>query len=144
MWWPFFALAQGGFLSVGGVFIKGGSRTLSMKLAKIVMKAGGAVLLGREAVGVDADAQGRAAFVRHVDPKAPEAVERVGAKVVLANCAPDVLAGLLGTPQRGALERAYGGARGFDVAVLGAFRRQRAAGEVRSRPLRIDGAARNG
>jgi phytoene dehydrogenase-like protein len=109
LWWVFFAMAQGGYLSVGGVFIKGGSRTLSMKLAKVVMKAGGAVLLGREAVGVDADAAGRAAFVRHVDPKAPEAVERVGAKVVLANCAPDVLAGLLVTPLRGAIERAYGG-----------------------------------
>ena len=29
MWWPFFALAQGGFLSVGGVFIKGGSARLA-------------------------------------------------------------------------------------------------------------------
>ncbi|MFI5015034.1 MAG: phytoene desaturase family protein [Hyphomicrobiales bacterium] len=109
MWWPFFALAQGGFLSVGGVFIKGGSRTLSLKLAKVVMKAGGSVLLGREAVGIDADAAGRAAFVRHADPKAPAAVERVGAKTVFANCAPDVLAGLLGAPLRGAIERAYGG-----------------------------------
>ncbi len=108
MWWPFFALAQGGFLSVGGVYIKGGSRTLSMKLAKVVMKAGGSVLLGREAVGVNADARGHPAFVRYVDPKAPQAVERVGAKIVLANCAPDVLAGLLGMPLRGTVERAYG------------------------------------
>ena len=74
-----------------------------MKLAKIVMKATGSVLLGREAVGIDVDASGRPAYVRYVDPKAPEAVERVGAKVVLANCAPDVLAGLLSRPQRGAL-----------------------------------------
>jgi phytoene dehydrogenase-like protein len=108
LWWVFFAMAQGGYLDVGGVYIKGGSRVLSMKLAKIVMKAGGAVLLGREAVGIDADAAGRAAFVRHVDPKAPEAVERVGSKVVLANCAPGVVAGLLETPLRGAIERAYG------------------------------------
>ena len=57
MWWPFFALAQGAFLNVGGVFIKGGSRMLSMKLAKVVTKAGGSVLLGREAVGIDIDAQ---------------------------------------------------------------------------------------
>ena len=109
MWWPFFALAQGAFLSVGGVFIKGGSRTLSVKLAKVVMKATGSVLLGREAVGIDVGASGRPAYVRYVDPKAPEVVERVGAKVVLANCAPDVLAGLLSRPQRGALERAYSG-----------------------------------
>jgi phytoene dehydrogenase-like protein len=81
---------------------------LSMKLAKVVMKAGDSVLLGREAVGVDTDAKGRPAFVRYVDPKAPEAVERVAAKIVLANCAPDVLAGLLGMPLRGSVERAYG------------------------------------
>jgi len=62
MWWPFFALAQGAFLSVGGVFIKGGSRTLSVKLAKVVMKATGSVLLGREAVGIDVDASGRPAY----------------------------------------------------------------------------------
>lgn len=107
MWWPFFALAQGAFLSVGGVFIKGGSRTLSMKLAKIVIKSGGSVLLGREAIGVDTDARGRPAFVRYVDPQVPAAVERVGAKVVLANCAPDVLADLFGMPLRGSIERAY-------------------------------------
>jgi len=100
MWWPFFALAQGAFLRAGGVFIKGGSRTLSMKLARIVMKAGGSVLLGREAVGIDTDATGRPAFVRYLDPKAPEAVERAGAKVVLANCA-----GRFGRPARHAAAR---------------------------------------
>ena len=104
----FFALAQGGFLRAGGVFIKGGSRTLSMKLAKVVMKARGSVLLGREAIGVDTDARGRAAFVRYIDPKMPGAVERVGAKVLFANCSPNLLAGLLGTPSRGHVERAYG------------------------------------
>ena len=107
IWWPFFALAQGGFLGFGGVFIKGGSRTLSLKLAKVVLKAGGSVLLGREAVGVDTDAKGRPAFVRYINPNAPEAVERATAKVVLANCAPDVLAGLLSMPLRGTFERAY-------------------------------------
>ena len=107
MWWTLFALAQGGFLSVGGVFIKGGSRTLSMKLARVVMKAGGRVLLGREAIGVDIDARGRPGFVRYLDPKARETIERVAANVVLANCAPDVLAGLLGTPLGGPIERAY-------------------------------------
>lgn len=72
MWWPFFALAQGAFLSVGGVFIKGGSRTLSMKLAKIVIKSGGSVLLGREAIGVDTDARGRPAFVRYSIRRCPQ------------------------------------------------------------------------
>ena len=117
MWWPFFALAQGGFLSAGGVFIKGGSRTLSMKLAKVVMKAGGTVLLGREAIGVDTDARGRAALVRYIDPKVPGAVERVGTKVLFANCSPNVLAGLLGTRSRGDVERAYG-ARALSTSLF--------------------------
>ena len=39
--WPFFAVAQAGFFKSGGVFVKGGSRVLSMKLAKVVSKAGG-------------------------------------------------------------------------------------------------------
>ncbi len=117
MWWPFFALAQGGFLSAGGVFIKGGSRTLSMKLARIVMKAGGSVILGREAVGVDTSASGRPAFVRYVDPKAPEVVERASAKVVLANCAPNVLASLLDMPLRATVERAYN-ARGLSTSLF--------------------------
>jgi all-trans-retinol 13,14-reductase len=46
--WPYFVLAQGGYLKAGGTFIKGGSCVLSMKLAKAVMQQGGTVLLGRE------------------------------------------------------------------------------------------------
>ncbi|MGO4870015.1 MAG: phytoene desaturase family protein [Roseiarcus sp.] len=107
--WPFFAMAQGGFLKSGGVFVKGGSRALSMKLARVVMKAGGSVLLGREAVGVDLDAHGRPAFVRHADPKNRVAEERVGAAQVFANCAPTTLASMLPQSARGELERAYGG-----------------------------------
>ncbi len=34
--WPFFAMAQAGFLKAGGRFIKGGSRVLTMKLARAV------------------------------------------------------------------------------------------------------------
>ena len=65
--WPVFAMAQGGYLKAGGRYIKGGSRVLSMKLAKVVMTQGGSVLLGREARGIDFDSSGRPAFVRHAD-----------------------------------------------------------------------------
>jgi phytoene dehydrogenase-like protein len=109
MAWPFFAIAQGGFLKTGGVFVRGGSRTLSMKLARVVMKAGGTVLLGREAVGVDLDGRGRPAFVRHVDPRNHAEEERVGATQVFANCAPSTLAAMLPEPARAGLQRAYGG-----------------------------------
>ncbi len=119
MAWPFFAMAQGGFLKSGGVFVKGGSRALSMKLAKVAMKAGGSVLLGREAVGVDFDAQGRPAYVRHVDPKNRAMEERVGATQVFANCAPSTLAAMLPERERGALERAYG-ARPLSISLFSA------------------------
>jgi phytoene dehydrogenase-like protein len=109
MWWPFFAIAQGGFLKSGGVYIKGGSRVLSMKLAKIVTRAGGVVLLGRKATGVEIDASGRARVVRHADARAPAASDRIEAKMVFANCAPDALAAMLDEPFRAALVRAYGG-----------------------------------
>ncbi len=117
--WPFFAMAQGGLLKSGGVFVKGGSRALSMKLAKVVMKAGGSVLLGREATGVDLDSQGRPAFVRHVDPKNRAIEERVGAAQVFANCAPSTLASMLPETARGALERAYGG-RALSISLFSA------------------------
>ena len=70
MWWPFFAIAQGGFLKSGGVYIKGGGRVLTMKLAKVVTREGGAVLLGREATNIEM-AGGRPALVSHVDPNIP-------------------------------------------------------------------------
>ncbi len=53
--WPFFAMAQGGFLKSGGVYVKGGSHVLSMKLAKLVRTAGGNVMTGREAVTIELD-----------------------------------------------------------------------------------------
>ncbi len=109
MAWPFFAMAQGGFLKSGGVFVKGGSRALTMKLAKVVTKAGGSVLLAREATGVDLDAHGRPAFVRYVDAKNGATEQRVAAAQVFANCAPSTLAAMLPPSARAGLERAYGG-----------------------------------
>jgi phytoene dehydrogenase-like protein len=117
--WPFFAVAQGGFLKWGGVFVKGGSRALSMKLAKAVTKAGGSALLAREATGVDLDAHGRPAFVRYVDPKNGAAEQRVGCAQVLANCAPSTLAAMLPPSSRAALERAYGG-RPLSISLFSA------------------------
>ncbi len=105
--WPFFAMAQGGYLKSGGVFVRGGSRVLSMKLAKVVATAGGSVLLGREANGIDFDGSGRPAFVRHVDARTRSEEQRLGAKHVLANCAPHVLAHMLPPAEAAAIRRAY-------------------------------------
>ena len=107
--WPFFAMAQGGFLKAGGRFIKGGSRVLTMKLAKVVTKAGGSVLLGRDASVVDFDSSGHPAFVRHVDSRTKADEQRIAAKQVFANCAPHVLARMLPPDKRAEIERAYVG-----------------------------------
>ena len=107
--WPFFAMAQAGFLKAGGRFIKGGSRVLTMKLARAVTRAGGSVLLGRDVSAIELDASGHPAFVRHVDIRTKADEQRLGVKQVFANCAPHVVAHLLPPGERAAFERAYSG-----------------------------------
>ncbi|PWB84126.1 MAG: NAD(P)/FAD-dependent oxidoreductase [Methylocystaceae bacterium] len=108
MWFIYYALAQGAYIASGGAYIKGGSRQLSLKLAKTITRAGGVVRLGRAANAIETDSDGRVAFVRHVNRKSGEGEERIGARVVLANCAPTVAAELLPEPARAAMERAFG------------------------------------
>jgi phytoene dehydrogenase-like protein len=108
LWWLFFSVAQGGYLASGGAYVKGGSRTLSLKLAKAVTEAGGVVRPGREAVTVDIGSDGRPAFVFHVDAKSRGEEERIATRMIFANCAPSVVAAMLKEPMRGRLERFYG------------------------------------
>ena len=117
--WPFFAMAQAGYFKAGGVFIKGGSRVLSMKLARVVTRAGGSVLLGREATGVDLDYEGRPAYVRHVDPKTRQDEQRIVATQVFANCAPYALAQMLPDAERAKIEHAYLG-RPLSISLFSA------------------------
>jgi phytoene dehydrogenase-like protein len=105
--WPLFAMALGGFFKAGGRYIKGGSRVLSMKLAKSVMGAGGAVLLGREATAVDLDSSGAPVAVRHVDARSKGDEVRVRTKQILVNCAPHVLAPMLPEAARLKIEKTY-------------------------------------
>jgi phytoene dehydrogenase-like protein len=107
--WPFFAMAQGGFLKSGGVYVKGGSHLLSMKLAKVVRTAGGSVLTGREAIAIELNGDGTPRAVRHLDTRGRAAEDRVETRQVFANCAPGVLAAMLPEPARGTCERAYCG-----------------------------------
>jgi len=94
-WWVYFALAQGANIASGSAYIKGGSRQLSLKLAKVITKNGGAVKLGRLANAIETDADGDATYVRHVARKSGEDEERIKARVVMANCAPHVAAAML-------------------------------------------------
>ena len=105
--WPFFAMAQGGFLKAGGRFIKGGSRVLTMKLAKVVTKSGArccsAARLRRliSTVPVIRHSCGTSTSTTKADE------HRLRAKQVFANCAPHVLARMLPPEERAAIERAY-------------------------------------
>jgi phytoene dehydrogenase-like protein len=66
LWWIYYALAQGGYIASGGAYIKGGSRQLSLKLAKCITKTGGQVRMGRLVTGIETDADGNAVAIRHV------------------------------------------------------------------------------
>jgi all-trans-retinol 13,14-reductase len=106
--WPLFAMAQGGFLKAGGVYVKGGSHVLSMKLAKVVRNGGGTVLTGREAIGVELNGDGTPAAVRHVETRGRANKDCIATRKIIANCAPHVLAAMLPEPARSVCERAYG------------------------------------
>jgi phytoene dehydrogenase-like protein len=108
MWFIYYALAQGGFIASGGAYIKGGSRQLSLKLAKAITRAGGVVRLGRSVAAIETDSDGRASCVRHVARKTGDNEERIGARVIIANCAPSVAANLLPEPARRRMDEAFG------------------------------------
>ena len=95
LWWIFYALAQGGYIASGGAYIKGGSRQLSLKLAKCITRTGGQVRMGRLVTQIETDADGNAVAVRHVARRAGDNEERIEARVVMANCAPSVAASLM-------------------------------------------------
>ncbi|QGM45604.1 phytoene desaturase family protein [Methylocystis heyeri] len=107
-WWIYYALAQGANIASGGVYIKGGSRQLSLKLAKAITKAGGVVRLGRLATAIETDSEGHVARVRHVARKSGEDEETLDARVVMANCSPAVAGDLLPAQARELMEAEFG------------------------------------
>ena len=111
LWWIFYALAQGGYIASGGAYIKGGSRQLSLKLAKTITKTGGVVRMGRLVTKIETDADGNATAIRHVARRAGDNEERVAARIVMANCAPSVAAAMMDAPARAKMEAAFGARR---------------------------------
>ncbi len=107
LWWIYYALAQGGYIASGGAYIKGGSRQLSLKLAKCITKAGGQVRMGRLVTRIETDADGAAVAVRHVARRAGDSEERIEARVVMANCAPATAAAMMAEPARAKMEKAF-------------------------------------
>ena len=119
IWWIYYALAQGANIASGGAYIKGGSRQLSLKLAKVITKSGGVVRLGRAATAILTNGDGEATGVRHVARKTGEDEEEISARVVLANCAPSVAGELLPAPARALMEEEFG-ARPLSTSLFSA------------------------
>ncbi len=105
LWWIFYAIIQGGFIASGGAYIKGGSRQLSLKLAKCVTKTGGLLRMGRLVTEIETNADGEAVAVRHVARRAGDNEERVEARIVMANCAPSVAAAMMAGPARARMRK---------------------------------------
>jgi all-trans-retinol 13,14-reductase len=119
LWWIFYAIAQGGYIASGGAYIKGGSRQLSLKLAKCITRAGGAVRMGRLVTKIETDADGNAIAARHVARRTNDGEERIEARVVMANCAPSVAAAMMDAPARAKLDAAFG-ARPLSTSLFSA------------------------
>jgi all-trans-retinol 13,14-reductase len=94
LWWLFYGVAQGGYIGSGGVYIKGGSRVLGAKLGGAIKRAGGAVLFGTAATAIEVNAEGAACAVIAAG-KSEKSSQRFEARVVLANPAPQMIAGML-------------------------------------------------
>ncbi|HTY32093.1 phytoene desaturase family protein, partial [Mycobacterium sp.] len=110
LWWLFYAVAQGGYLASGGTYIKGGSGTLSQRLADVVAAEGGAARTGRVVTEIILDEQGSVAGVAHT---AADGTDRTvdHAPVIFGNAAPSVLADALPPQARKAFAARYEGRR---------------------------------
>jgi all-trans-retinol 13,14-reductase len=110
LWWVFYALAQGGYLTSGGTYIRGGSSALSRSLVGVVEAEGGVLRTGRTVTQILLDADGRAAGVAHT---AADGNDRVvdHAPVLFGNAAPTVLADALPNDVRSAFAAHYEGRR---------------------------------
>lgn len=107
MWWPFFAIAQGGYLLSGGRYVQGGSQRLSSALARAIKTAGSDVILRRAASAIAVDANGRVTGLTHTakDGSDPQTVDTAR---IIGNAAPETLAALLPEASGAKLNDAYG------------------------------------
>lgn len=100
MWWLFYAVAQGGYLSGGGYYIRGGSQALSDRLVKVIEEEGGTAEAGRTVTRIVLDGEGRARGVEHERAQGGDARTDL-APVLFGNAAPQVLAKALPAQVRG-------------------------------------------
>jgi len=91
MWWFFYTMAQGGYISGGGHYIRGGSQALTNRLIKVIEDNGGIARSGRLVTRILLDAQGKACGVEHESHDGSD-TQTNEAPVLFGNAAPHVLA----------------------------------------------------
>jgi len=92
VWWLAYVFVQGGYLKSGGYYIKGGSQSLSDRLAAIIREAGGETLTEAPATGITLGSVGEVTGVRY---SAGGVEQFSSAPRIFANAAPHVIEGLL-------------------------------------------------
>lgn len=102
-----FAAITAQYIEDGSYYLRGGSRTLTHALLHAVKDAGGEARRRRTATDILLDANGRASGVRHVGPEGD--VEEAYAPIVFGNAAPERLAAMLPSGNRGAFLKPYEG-----------------------------------
>jgi phytoene dehydrogenase-like protein len=108
LWWLFYAVAQGGYLGSGGVYVHGGSRQLSLKLAGAIKRAGGTVLLGTGAASLEVNSEGVVTGAGTA-ARGERRSQHIEARVVLANCSPDAISRMLPEEARNRFAGAFAG-----------------------------------
>ena len=100
VWWLAYVFVQGSYLQGGGYYIKGGSQSLSNRLAEIIREADGETLTNAPATGVELGPGGEVTGVRY---RANDDTEQVAyAPLIFANAAPHVIESLLPDENRDA------------------------------------------
>jgi len=99
MWWPFYAVAQGGFLHGGGNYIKGGSRVLSDRLVDYIRAHGGETLTGQSAAEILLGEHGGVSGVRYRPRTGGDDVV-ASTPIVFANASPHAVEQMLPTTRR--------------------------------------------
>jgi all-trans-retinol 13,14-reductase len=94
LWWLLYGIAQGGMIGAGGVYVQGGSRLLSVKLGGVIKRSGGSVLLSTAAASLELNSEG-AVIAVNTASRGEKPSRRIEANIVLANCAPEAVEGML-------------------------------------------------
>jgi all-trans-retinol 13,14-reductase len=108
MWWLAYAVAQGGFLSGGGNFLKGGSHVLTDRLVDRIRGGGGEALAGQTVVEILLGKQGEVAGVRY-RPQGGGDDTVAHTPVVFANASPHAVENMLPAVERGGFMAPYRG-----------------------------------